>query len=44
MYDIIDPTDHAIMRSNLVPPTSTDTGKAHFSMYMCAVSFMYAGK
>ncbi|KAB5571291.1 hypothetical protein PHYPO_G00223300 [Pangasianodon hypophthalmus] len=27
VYDIIDPTDHAIMRSNLVPPTSPDTDR-----------------
>lgn len=26
VYDIIDPTDHFIMRSNLVPPTSPETG------------------
>lgn len=39
VYDIIDPTDHAIMRSNLVPPTSPDTGKvyklAHSSVSKC---------
>lgn len=27
VYDIIDPTDHFIMRTNLAPPTSPDTGK-----------------
>ncbi|KAA0709337.1 Neuronal PAS domain-containing protein 4A [Triplophysa tibetana] len=27
VYDIIDPTDHFIMRSNLVPPTSPDTDR-----------------
>lgn len=27
VYDIIDPTDHFVMRSNLAPLTSPDTGK-----------------
>ena len=27
VYDIIDSTDHFIMRTNLAPPTSPDTGK-----------------
>ncbi|XP_066505210.1 neuronal PAS domain-containing protein 4A isoform X3 [Hoplias malabaricus] len=27
VYDIIDPTDHFIMRSNLVPPTSPETDR-----------------
>ncbi|XP_026868770.2 neuronal PAS domain-containing protein 4A [Electrophorus electricus] len=27
VFDIIDPTDHFIMRSNLVPPTSPDTDR-----------------
>lgn len=39
VYDIIDPADHAIMRSNLVPPASPDTGKvsmlAHSSASKC---------
>lgn len=39
VYDIIDPTDHAIMRSNLVPPASPDTGKVsmlvHSSVSKC---------
>lgn len=26
VYDIIDPTDHYTMRSNLVPPTTPETG------------------
>lgn len=29
VYDIIDPADHFIMKGNLVPITTTDTGNLH---------------
>lgn len=29
VYDIIDPADHFIMRGNLVPITTPDTGNLH---------------